>query len=109
MDNVFLNSAPSFLAGSSLIFTLRLITIKYETSLNYLLVITILLQVAGELSQFFFPKYSTLDYIDILFAVIGTLFSYLLIKSLEKIVLSNNKKIGNYINFKNKHFNGKTF
>jgi hypothetical protein len=95
--SIFINSIPSFLSGSIILFFLRLITIKYKTSLNHLLVLTISLQVLTELTQLFFLKYSTPDIFDILFSVVGSFISYLIIIKIKATKMEsqdiNNKQI----------------
>lgn len=93
--SILINSIPSFLSGSIILFFLRLITIKYKTSLIHLLVLTISLQVLTELTQLFFPKYSTPDIFDILFSVVGSFISYFIIIKATKMESQdiNNKQL----------------
>jgi hypothetical protein len=82
-ESVLINSTPQFLASSILLFFLRLITIKYNTNIIHLLILTIILNIITEFIQFYFIKYSTPDVWDILFGIIGTVLSFLIITSLQ--------------------------
>ena len=82
-ESVLINSAPQFLASSILLFFLRLLTIKYNTNIVHLLILTIILNIITEFIQFYFIKYSTPDVWDILFGAIGGVLSFFIITSLQ--------------------------
>jgi hypothetical protein len=78
-ESLLINSTPQFLSSSILLFFLRLITIKYNTNIVHLLILTIILNIITEIIQFYFIKYSTPDIWDILFGIIGSVLSFLII------------------------------
>ena len=82
-DSLLINSAPQFLSSSILLFFLRLITIKYNTNIVHLLILTIILNIITEIIQFYFIKYSTPDLWDILFGITGSVLSFLIISNLR--------------------------
>jgi len=90
-ESVFINSTPSFLASSILFFLLRLITIKYNTNIIHLVILTIILNIITEVIQFYFIKYSTPDVSDILFGITGSVLSFLIITNLRSSDIETQK------------------
>ena len=90
-ESVLINSTPQFLASSILLLFLRLITIKYNTNIVHLLILTIILNIITEFIQFYFIKYSTPDVWDILFGIMGTVFSFLILTSLQYSKIQSQK------------------
>ncbi len=82
-ESLLINSTPQFLSSSLLLFFLRLITIKYNTNIVHLLILTIVLNIITEIIQIYFIKYSTPDVWDILFGIIGSVLSFLIIINLR--------------------------
>jgi hypothetical protein len=92
-ESLLINSTPQFLSSSILLFFLRLITIKYNTNIVHLLILTIILNVITEIIQFYFIKYSTPDVWDILFGIIGSVLSFLIITNLRSSEIETQKSV----------------
>jgi hypothetical protein len=90
-ESLLINSTPQFLSSSLLLFFLRLITIKYNTNIVHLLILTIILNIITEIIQFYFIKYSTPDVWDILFGIIGSVLSFLIITNLRSSEIETQK------------------
>ena len=90
-ESLLINSTPQFLSSSILLFFLRLITIKYNTNIVHLLILTIILNIITEIIQFYFIKYSTPDVWDILFGIIGSVLSFLIITNLRSSEIETQK------------------
>jgi hypothetical protein len=90
-ESLLINSTPQFLSSSILLFFLRLITIKYNTNIVHLLILTIILNIITEIIQFYFIKYSTPDVWDILFGIIGSVLSFLIITNLRPSEIETQK------------------
>jgi len=91
-DSVLIDSTPQFLSSSMLLIFLRLITIKYNTNIVHLLILTLLLNIITEFIQFYFIKYSTPDVWDILFGTMGAILSFLIITNLHSSEFETKKK-----------------
>lgn len=92
-ESVLINSTPQFLASSILLLFLRLITIKYNTNIVHLLILTIILNIITEIIQINFIKYSTPDVWDIVFGIIGSVLSFLLITNLQSSEIKTQKSV----------------
>ena len=90
-ESLLINSTPQFLSSSILLFFFRLITIKYNTNIFHLLILTIILNIITEIIQFYFIKYSTPDVWDILFGIIGSVLSFLIITNLRSSEIETQK------------------
>ena len=81
-DSILINSLPSFLSNSILLVFARLITVKYDTNIVHLFILTIILSTITECIQFYFIRYSTPDVWDILFGILGSFLTFLTIVNL---------------------------
>ena len=92
-ESLLINSPPQFLSSSLLLFFLRLITIKYNTNIVHLLILTIILNIITEIIQINFIKYSTPDVWDIVFGIIGSVLSFLIITNLQSSEIKTQKSV----------------
>jgi len=92
-ESLLINSTPQFLSSSILLFFLRLITIKYNTNIVHLLILTIILNIITEIIQINFIKYSTPDVWDIVFGIIGSVLSFLIITNLQSSEIKTQKSV----------------
>jgi hypothetical protein len=92
-ESILINSTPQFLSSSLLLFFLRIITIKYNTNIVHLLILTIILNIITEIIQFYFIKYSTPDVWDILFGIIGSVLSFLIITNFRSSEIGIQKSV----------------
>ena len=92
-DSILINSLPSFLSNSILLVFARLITVKYNTNIVHLLLLTIILSTITEFIQFFFVRYSTPDVWDILFGILGSFLTFLTIVNLWPSKIESRKYV----------------
>jgi hypothetical protein len=92
-DSILINSLPSFLSNSILLVFARLITVKYNTNIVHLLILTIILSTFFEFIQFFFVRYSTPDVWDILFGILGSFLTFLTIVNLWPSKIESRKYV----------------
>ncbi len=83
-DNILVNSTPSFISSMiAFTFVYRLF-INQNNNLYIINLNVIFIGILIEFGQLFFPVKTTFDYWDIIFTIVGSIFTWLLIIVFEK-------------------------